>query len=346
VLSIVLLIWTALHTAALAQESSATVPARNGVDSAVVSSVLAAQVMLDRLGFSPGEIDGRAGPNLERALAAFQQSRGLSVSGRMDDATSMRLMEEAGEEPLVTTYTLTEADVAGPFQPEIPKDLVEQSKLQALDYGNPLEALAEKFHASPALLQSLNTGQSFASAGEQIVVPYVGITKGAANTIHTTDTTHTKDTKDTDTKGTKGVNGTPQTRARIVVTKRTSALTVEDEDGRVLFHAPVTTGSKHDPLPIGEWKVTGVQESPMFHYNPALFWDADPSHSKARIAAGPNNPVGVAWIDINKEHYGIHGTPEPSTVGRVQSHGCVRMTNWDIRRVLEWARPGTPVIFR
>jgi lipoprotein-anchoring transpeptidase ErfK/SrfK len=121
---------------------------------------------------------------------------------------------------------------------------------------------------------------------------------------------------------------------------------VEDESGTVLFHAPVTTGSSHDPLPIGKWKVTGVQRNPVFHYNPALFWDANPRHSKARIPAGPNNPVGVAWIDISKEHYGIHGTPEPSRIGHMQSHGCVRLTNWDVQRVLQWARPGTAVIFR
>jgi lipoprotein-anchoring transpeptidase ErfK/SrfK len=133
---------------------------------------------------------------------------------------------------------------------------------------------------------------------------------------------------------------------RIVVTKRTGALTVEDEKGKVVSFAPVTMGSEHDPLPIGKWKVTGIQLSPVFHYNPDLFWDADPSHSKAKIPPGPNNPVGVAWIDLDKPHWGIHGTPEPSTIGRTQSHGCVRMTNWDVRRVLEWAKAGMPVIFQ
>jgi lipoprotein-anchoring transpeptidase ErfK/SrfK len=314
--SLTLLIWIALGTAVFAQVPDLT---------AARSSVLAAQVMLDRVGFSPGEIDGRPGANLQRALAAFQQSRGLRVSGRIDDATSKLLTEEAGEEPLVITYTLTDADVAGPFQPEIPDDLIEQSKLDALNFRNPLEALAEKFHASPALIQSLNAGQAFANAGEQIVVPNIENTPGARNTT----------TKET----------TPR-RANIVVTTRTSSLTVEDDDGRVLFHAPVTTGSKHDPLPLGTWKVTGVRELPVFRYNPDLFWDADPSHTKALIAAGPNNPAGVAWIGISKEHFGIHGTPEPATVGHVQSHGCVRMTNWDVRRVLQWATPGTVVIFR
>ena len=135
--------------------------------------VLSAQVMLDAAGFSAGEIDGRAGANLGRAVAAYQQSRGLSVSSRVDEATLERLQEEFKHQPPVVSYTITEADIAGPFQPEIPKDLVEQSKLPSLDYRNPLEALAEKFHASPALLQSLNPGQTFARAGEQIIVPNV-----------------------------------------------------------------------------------------------------------------------------------------------------------------------------
>ena len=132
----------------------------------------------------------------------------------------------------------------------------------------------------------------------------------------------------------------------IYVTKATSALTVEDAGGKMLFHAPVTSGSEHDPLPIGQWKVTTVQRMPTFNYNPDLFWDADPKHAKATIPSGPNNPVGTIWIDLTKEHYGIHGTPEPSTVGHTQSHGCVRLTNWDVQRVARWARPGTPVIFR
>ena len=111
----------------------------------------------------------------------------------------------------------------------------------------------------------------------------------------------------------------------------------------MLFHAPVTSGSEHDPLPIGTWKVTSVEQMPAFNYNPDLFWDADPKHAKARIPPGPNNPVGTVWIDLSKEHYGIHGTPEPSKIGHTQSHGCVRLTNWDAQRLARWARPGTTV---
>jgi lipoprotein-anchoring transpeptidase ErfK/SrfK len=296
--------------------------------------VLAAQVMLDAAGFSPGEIDGKAGANFGRALAAYQQSRGLETSGRADDATLDRLRQDFKSQPPVISYQLTDADIAGPFQPDIPRDLVAQSKLPSLDYRNPLEAIAEKFHASPALLTSLNPGQTFMQAGASITVP---------NVMPTEPPPPAPDKK---TAGAAGAKPTGVQSVQIVVTKRTSALTVEDSNGRVLFFAPVTTGSQHDPLPIGNWKVTGVQQNPVFHYNPDLFWDASPAHSKAKIPAGANNPVGVAWIDISKPHYGIHGTPEPSQVGHVQSHGCVRMTNWDVRRVMEWARPGTLVVFQ
>jgi lipoprotein-anchoring transpeptidase ErfK/SrfK len=305
----------------------------------VVNDVTAVQVMLDRAGFSPGEIDGRAGSNVRRAVTAFQQSHGLQVTGTVDAATRERLASASGGLAPLVAYTITAEDVGGAFTPDIPADLVEQSKLKALNYRTPLEALAEKFHASPALLRQLNAGASFDRAGEQIMVPNVEVIEMPAPETAARG------------RGRRGASpvgtaGTAEPQVTIYVTKATSALTVEDAGGTVIFHAPVTSGSEHDPLPIGQWKVTTVQRNPTFNYNPDLFWDADPKHAKARISPGPNNPVGTVWIDLTKEHYGIHGSPEPSNIGHTQSHGCVRLTNWDAQRVARWAKPGTPVIFR
>src|SRR6185295_8879081 len=179
-----------------------------------------------------------------------------------------------------------------------------------------LEMLGERFHASPDYLRRLNPGATF-SAGDEVKMPNTRRPPAAADA--------------------GGV--------QVVVSKQAGTLTVE-RDGKVLFFAPVTSGSAHDPLPIGEWKVKGVSRDPVFRYNPDLFWDSDATAVKATIPAGPNNPVGVVWIDLDKPHYGLHGTPEPRTIGRTASHGCVRLTNWDAMTVAGLVKPGTPVLFR
>lgn len=345
--TLVIIVALLAGTAGLAQTPARRSEAARPVPTSGTSDeTLTVQVMLDRAGFSPGEIDGRAGANLRRAIAAFQRTKGLGESGQVDEETRRQLTEATGNQPTLIEYVVREADVAGPFTPNIPADLVAQSKLERLNYQSALEAVAERFHASPQLLQRLNARAAIAQAGERIMVPNVepfelpqppspaARGRGAEQ----------KATAEAASRGRRGATAVPA--FTITVTKSTSSLTVADPSGRVVFHAPVTTGSEHDPLPIGNWKVTTVQVMPKFHYNPDLFWDADPSHSKATIPSGPNNPVGVAWIDLSKEHYGIHGTPQPSRVGHVQSHGCVRLTNWDAARVMTWAQPGTPVVFR
>jgi lipoprotein-anchoring transpeptidase ErfK/SrfK len=203
-----------------------------------------------------------------------------------------------------------------------------------------MEEVAEKFHSSQAFLRRLNPGASW-NAGDVIKVPDVEpfqLPSRAASAKPAARSTGAKPAA-----GVTGTSGTANSAVEVVVNGATKSLIARDAAGHILMYAPITTGSEHDPLPIGEWKVVGVSWNPTFNYNPDLFWDANPTHSKAKIPPGPNNPVGVVWIDINKEHFGLHGTPEPSTVGRTESHGCIRLTNWDATKLGKLVSPGTKV---
>jgi lipoprotein-anchoring transpeptidase ErfK/SrfK len=279
------------------------------------------QVLLDRVSFSPGVIDGKGGSNTKKALAAFQAAHDLPVTGQVDTVTWQNLLAAGGSQTLLA-YTITPADLAGPFIPQIPEDMEAKAKLPALAYTSPLELFSERFHTTPQLLQQLNPAAQWNVPGGVIRVP---------NARPAVDTAAGAEPKSAD--------------VRVVVSKKDWTLTVERGDD-VLFFAPVTAGSEHDPLPLGKWKVNGVSHNPVFRYNPKLFWDAKPGNEKATIPAGPNNPVGVVWIDLSKEHYGIHGTPEPDKIGKTASHGCVRLTNWDVLTVASLVKPGTPVLFQ
>ena len=323
-----------------AQRSAPGLPATQGQKAL---EGLGMQVALDRAGFSPGALDGSIGPSTKKALEAYRQANG----GDPQPA-----------EP-TTGYEITDADAAGPFEPQIPSELPDQAKLATLAYKDAIEMLAERFHTTPAFLKKLNPTAKFA-AREQIVVPNVEpLVIPAAGQTQTEPAPKPKPAANSKPQakpeqkpvGTGGAATDPvaaPAKPDVVVTvsKAASALTVTDSAGKTLLYAPVTTGSAHDPLPLGEWKVNGVTVNPPFRYNPDLFWDADPSHDKALIKPGPNNPVGLVWIDLSKEHYGIHGSPEPSTIGRTASHGCVRLTNWDAVKLASLVKPGTKVVFK
>ncbi|MCU1236150.1 MAG: ErfK/YbiS/YcfS/YnhG family protein [Candidatus Solibacter sp.] len=289
----------------------------NPAQSAIVhgakgAGVVRGQILLNRAHFSSGEIDGSFGTNLQKAVTAFQSERKLPVSGAIDAVTWEALNGDAA--PALIPYTLTDEDVAGPFLP-IPADVKAQAQMPALGYTSALEMLGEKFHSSPQLLQSLNPGADFSKAGQQLMAP---------NTVVMT----------------------PPVAGRLVVSKNESSVRAYDSGGKLLAFYSATIGSEHDPLPIGEWKIRGVARHPKFHYNPDLFWDAKTTDGKATLPAGPNNPVGMVWIDLSKEHYGIHGTPEPGKIGHTESHGCIRLTNWDALELAAMVKPGTPATFQ
>jgi lipoprotein-anchoring transpeptidase ErfK/SrfK len=283
-------------------------------NAAELPNILKLQILLDRAGFSVGEIDGVDGSNTRKALSAFQQAHHLPETPAAEETTWQALAQD--DVQLLVPYTIAPEDTKGPFQKEIPKDMMEKMKLTLLGYSCVQELIAEKFHVNPALLQRLNPSASY-EVGEEILVPNV-------------NTSPTRLVK----------------QAQVIVSEEKENLTVATPDGNIVFYAPVTAGSEHEPLPMGRWKVLSIKRMPVFYYNPELFWQPDATDSTGKIAAGPNNPVGIVWIGINAPHYGLHGSPDPDKIGHSESNGCVRMTNWDAEKVAGMIRPGTEVIFQ
>jgi lipoprotein-anchoring transpeptidase ErfK/SrfK len=271
------------------------------------------QILLDRSRFSPGIVDGLGGENTRQAIAAFEAANDMEVDGELDAAVFERLTS-GDTARVLSDYTITEADIAGPFIGTVPDDLADMAGLETVGYTDPLEALAEKFHMSEALLEALNPDVDFGRAGQTIVV---------AST------------------GQPALDGKV---ARIVIDKAESSLRAFDADGKLLAFYPATIGSGEMPSPSGTHTVRAIAPRPNYTYDPSRVSYGE-GGSKVIVPPGPNNPVGSVWIDLSKDTYGIHGTPEPAKIGKTASSGCVRLTNWDVEQLADAVEQGVTVEF-
>ncbi len=303
-------------------ERPASFPIGGDVEGPAVARV---QVMLDQARFSPGIIDGRWGKNTEKAVYWFQRDHGLDATGSVDSATFQALLRQAGERQ-VEPHQLTADDVSGPFV-DLPEDVYQRADEECLCYESLPEKLAEVFHSTPALLGQLNPGVdlSSAEAGQTLQVPAVR-------------PFHAGDLPDGAYHGGGEVT-------RLVISDGGHYVHALGADGKLLYHFPSTLGSNYAPSPSGSFTVKSITFDPKWHYQPKLLTGEDPSKDDAMLPGGPNNAVGVVWMQLSKPHYGIHGTKAPETIGYVTSHGCVRLTNWDAAFLAQRLAVGASVRF-
>jgi lipoprotein-anchoring transpeptidase ErfK/SrfK len=271
------------------------------------------QVLLDRSHFSPGEVDGRFGENAKKALRAYEEVQQLPPSDDVSPEVWAKLAADG--RPVTMNYTIADQDVAGPFLKKLPAKMEAMKDIPKLSYASPREGLAEKFHMSEDLLSALNPGRNFDRAGESIVV--------------------------IDTRAEQS----SEKAAKVEVDKSRQTVKLFDKSNALIGFYPATIGSEEKPSPSGTLKVTEIDRNPIYRYNPAYHFKGVHSRKPFVIKPGPNNPVGSMWINLSADGYGIHGTPFPGKVSKSESHGCVRLTNWDAERVAERLSKGTPVEF-
>ena len=347
--------------------------------------IMQAQVVLDRQGFGPGVIDGKMGLSTRNALQGFQEAHGLTISGELDEATKQALgqwsnipatrvvripqdwgdrpyqkvpsdpaqqaqMQRLGYESLderlserfhTTVAVLKQLNPGGKPAGVKAADLAGGGIATAQGNAKAAEQTGATASPSPSVSPSPDVAEgarSVFTAGQLVRVPNVG-----ADGI---DADKVQDKTWQATLASLGVGTGEPMAAKIVVSKRGKWLKVYDTGGKLVAEFTVSSGSSHDPLPLGNWGITGIDHNPYFSYNPKLLWDVPDTKAKQRLPPGPNGPVGVVWIALTKKHYGIHGTPDPELIGRTQSHGCVRLTNWDAARLAQMVDKSTKVVFQ
>ena len=336
--------------------------------SPITGELFHAQVLLDAAGFSPGVIDGRKGTSLTQAIKGFQEAKGLKVTGQLDGPTRQALLQNG--KPSTAMVKLTGDDVSGPFVLPFPKKPEDQAKLPFLGYRNMLEKVAERYHTTPETIVALNGPDKLIGPGQTLRLPnvapqsrdYAGAEgkqaqllamlnvdpnepQGDFIIVDKSDGTMKVYKSDGGSSASTSAGSTSSAKSKSKSDAKGSGTSPSVPSGTLVAQFPVTTGSSHDPLPLGTWKVTTYSFLPPFNYQPDLFWDVADDKAEQKLPPGPNGPVGVAWLDLNKEHYGVHGTNEPQTIEHTESHGCLRLTNWDVMRLSRMMKPGFTAYF-
>jgi hypothetical protein len=277
-----------------------------------VQNALDAQIALARKGISVGTIDGAAGENMRRALLAFQIHNGLPVSGELDRETKAALLVE---EPLFIQYAISDSDLKGIMR--VPTTWLGKSEVQRLDYETILELVAEQGRSSQAFIRKIN--------------PHINWTNIVAGTLVKIPR----------------IDPPPTPRAAFArVHLYSKTLNVFGKNTNLIAHFPCSIAAKVEKRPVGLLHVAKAAANPTYLFDPEVFSESAEAKKigrKLTIPAGPNNPVGTAWIGLSRPGYGIHGTPKPEQVGRTESHGCFRLANWNAEHLLQMAWAGMPV---
>lgn len=274
--------------------------------------IAALQVLLDRGGASPGVIDGRFGSNVDKALAAYREITGNPLKSTDAVGITEALANSGGD--AFASYTITPEDAAGPYVASIPEDYSQKAQLERMAFTSVTEAIAERFHMDENYLKAINPGVNFNRPGTIIKVANFGrlVSKPVA---------------------------------RILADKAKKQVFAYGEDGNLVAAYPATIGSNDTPSPSGIHAVSRIAVNPNYTYNPNLNFKQGNNDKILTIPPGPNGPVGSIWIALDKPTYGIHGTPEPSKIGKTESHGCIRLTNWDATELAKLVKPGVTVEF-
>ncbi|WP_295810294.1 L,D-transpeptidase [uncultured Nitratireductor sp.] len=280
--------------------------------SGVSEDVTRFQVLLDRLGASPGVIDGRTGDNVNKAIRAYREITGQTLRTYDKEWVKAELERTGGD--AFKDYTITAEDAAGPYIASVPSDYAHKAQLEALSYTSVVEMLAERFHMDEKYLVALNPDANFNRPGT--IIKVVNVKRPAKVEV-----------------------------TRIVADKSAKQLRAYNEDGQLVSAYPATIGSSDTPSPTGTHTVARIALNPEYTYNPKLNFKQGNNDKVLTIPPGPNGPVGSVWIALSKPTYGIHGTPDPSKIGKTASHGCIRLTNWDAEELAKRVKPGVSVTF-